>query len=536
MKNVVICRNWLVFAMAIAILAAFAAPVFAAANPFTDVPEGHWAYDAVAQLAARGVISDDLGGTFNGPQPVTRYEIASILARALSSVDFDKAGKADIEMLERLTVDFSDELSALQADATVGSFYSRLGVYVDVPYSPDFHKDLEAAKSASESVNAFAFDMYAELAKDKEGDVFFSPYSISAAMAMLYAGATGEAEEEIRDVMHYGPDIHDSGKSLRTVLNISALRTRAELLTANAVWPSKKIKLLDEYRQTIKKYYDGEITELDYAEKWREAEDTINRWTNEKTRGVIEKIIPEGLLKSEASGLSEAAFVITNAIYFKSGWKHEFQTSNTEDAPFYKGGGKNPADVKMMRQRIDGISYFNSPEFQMLRLPYGSGDYSMIVILPRDGKTGEGASTELSSLEAGLTYEKFAEYLSRMRNAVVDLYLPKFEAEQNLDIVGNFQRLGLKAILDYRYDTLDRMREKDNYAYGVKYILHKARVSVDEIGTEAAAATAIIGWRISGVFEIPETEIVEFRADHPFMFFIMNRDTILFMGRYTGPK
>jgi serpin B len=122
-----------------------------------------------------------------------------------------------------------------------------------------------------------------------------------------------------------------------------------------------------------------------------------------------------------------------------------------------------------------------------------------------------------------------------MRNVAVDLYLPKFEAGQNLDIVENFRRLGLKAIFDYRSDTLGGMHEKDGKLYCVTNILHKTHVSVDEIGTEAAAVTDIIGdWKISGTFQFTET--VEFRADHPFMFFIMNRDTILFMGRYAGPE
>jgi serpin B len=234
-------------------------------------------------------------------------------------------------------------------------------------------------------------------------------------------------------------------------------------------------------------------------------------------------------------GESEAALVITNSIYFKSGWKHEFPVSNTKDAPFYKGGGGNPVNVKMMRQNIDDIRYFNSPEFQMLRLPYGAGNYSMVVILPKDKKTGEETGTELSSLETGLTYEKFAEYLSQMRNVDVDLYLPKFEAGQNLSMVENFRRLGLNAIFDYRSDTLNGMFEKDSSLYCVSKILHKTHVSVDEIGTEAAAATAILVWRITGEFEFPPKR-VEFRADHPFMFLIMNGDTILFMGRYTGPK
>jgi serpin B len=532
MKNVVKHRNWLAFALTAAVLVAFIAPVFAATNPFMDVPESHWAYNAMAQLAARGVLSGYPGDAFKGGQLMIRYEIASTLARGLAHVDYDKASKADVEMLKRLVVEFADELSTI--GVAVDGLYSRLEVNANVPDAADFRKNLDAAKSASQSVNAFAFDMYRVLAGNGMGDVFFSPYSISAAMAMLYAGATGEAEEEIRDVMRYAPDVHDSANSLRNVLDATALNAPVELLVANAVWPSNKMKLLDEYRQTVKKYYDAELTELDYAEKWREAEDTINRWTEERTRGVIKELIPRDLLIPGASGEAETAFVITNAIYFKSGWKHKFPVSDTKDMPFYKCGGKNPVNVKMMRQRIGEISYFDSPEFQMLRLPYGAINYSMVVILPKDGKTGWVKSTELSSLESGLTYEKFAEYLSQMKNVTVNLYLPKFEAGQNLDVVKNFQHLGLKAIFEYRPDTLDGMHEKDGRLYRVTNILHKTHVSVDEIGTEAAAATAIIGWSFIGAFEFPET--VEFRADHPFMFFIMNRGTILFMGRYAGPE
>jgi serpin B len=335
----------------------------------------------------------------------------------------------------------------------------------------------------------------------------------------------------MRDVMRYTPYVHDSNRSLRKVLDSTALSTPAELLVANAVWPSKEIKLLDGYRGALKKYYDAEITELDYAKKWREAEDTINRWTKERTHGVIKEVIPRDLLKPKIPEQAETAFVITNAIYFKSGWKHEFPVSDTKDAPFYKGGGENSANVKMMYRGIRGIGYSDSSEFQMLRLPYGKGNYSMIVVLPKGEKTGAG----LSSLETGLTYEKFAEYLSHTRSVCADIYLPKFEAGQDLDIVKNFQRLGLKAIFDDRPDTLDGMHEKDDKLYRVTNILHKTYVSVDEKGTEAAAVTNVVGdVRPTVSFQIPE--IVEFRADHPFMFFIMNDATILFMGRYTGPE
>ncbi|MDR3321600.1 MAG: serpin family protein [Synergistaceae bacterium] len=423
----------------------------------------------------------------------------------------------------------------------------------------DFRKDFEAAKSATESVNAFAFEMYRELAKHEKGDIFFSPYSISSAMAMLYAGASGEAEMEIRDVMHYEPDVHESMMHLRKVLDITAafdlmkvaasvsrsqdaydeenrLGAPVELLVANAVWPSNRLKLLDAYRGTIKKYYGAEITTLDYAEKWREAEDVINSWTEERTRGVIKNLIPRDML----AGMG---FVITNSIYFKSGWTYEFQETDTTDAPFYNGGKKK--SVKMMHQHIGDIGYSESPEFQIIRLTYnvtpgnsGLGVYSMVVVLPRDEKTGEDRGERLSSVEAGLTYEKFAESLppaSLRRNAVFDIFLPKFEAEQNLDVVDHFKRLGLKAIFEQKSDTLNRMHEKDGYLYWVTNILHKAHVAIDEKGSEAAATAITAGLR-TGSKPIPAPEKIEFRADHPFMYFIMNYDTILFIGRYTGPK
>jgi serpin B len=409
--------------------------------------------------------------------------------------------------------------------------------------------------------------MYKTLSESGEyggKNIFFSPYSISSAMAMLYAGASGDAEKELAQVMNYGPDTHRSMTRLRRVMEMSsrldilrAWNTDAasidmdsdlyrspvsmDLLVANAVWPSQKIKLTDFYKSSILEYYGGGITPLDYYEKWRESEKIINDWTDENTRGRIKYIIPEGLLKP--SGQVEVAFVITNAIYFKAGWKTEFNESDTVDSPFYTPDG--PKTVRMMYDSRKAL-YLETSDFQMLALPYGSSEphsyptYSMIVMLPKvTDKAGGGDG--LSLMKPVMNAENFANLLTQMISVQVDVYLPKFEVENEkpINLVDQFKNLGLTSIFQPRLDNFLIMTESNKTSHMfVNHILHKAFISVDEHGTEAAAATAVVAWMVSGAFSFDDKKTVEFRADHPFLYFIVDEATrtILFMGRYMKPE
>ena len=374
------------------------------------------------------------------------------------------------------------------------------------------------AKSAAESVNAFAFDMYAELA-NSEGNLFISPYSISSAMAMLYAGTSGEAEHEFRGVMHYPEEIHPGMSEL---LNSLEADGTGELSVANAIWPHSGLRLLPSYVSVISDYYGGEATQFDYENNWRDAEDAINDWTAQNTRDMIKSLFRRDDLAPR--GREVTSLVLTNAVYFFSEWRQPFDKDRTFDSIFY---GAAESETEFMNQ-LNSFPYFETEDFQLLEMPYEGGHRSFIAVLPRE-RGG------IKSLETALTAGNFADWRASARRGRVDVYIPKFELEWEKELAPVFASLGLKNIFELsRYyfrnmtDSNDEMR--------VSRIIHKTRITLDEEKTEAAAVTGI---GMVGVTSVqPVLEPYEFRADHPFVFFIADNSTgaILFMGRYSEPE
>ena len=378
--------------------------------------------------------------------------------------------------------------------------------------------DFSGAEKAAESVNAFTFDMYAELA-DEDGNLFISPYSISSAMAMLYAGTSGEAEREVRDVMHYPEGLHPAMRELRDILGEGGM---GELSVANAIWPDSGLKLLSAYLGIIRDYYCGEVTQFDYVKKWRDAEDVINEWTAERTRGMIKSIFERDVLKP--AGNETTSLVLTNAVYFFSKWEEPFEKKLTSDGVFF---GATERETKFMRQ-VNSFPYFETEDFQLLEMPYEDGRRSFVVLLPRE-KDG------IKSLEMALTAGKYAEWMRSTDYDKVNVYLPKFELEWGKDLAPVFKSLGLKSIFESNRENFENLTVTKELMR-VSCIIHKTKITLDEEKTEAAAVTAVIMPTATAIE--PVSRPYEFRADHPFVFFIADNSTgtILFMGRFSEPK
>jgi len=374
------------------------------------------------------------------------------------------------------------------------------------------------AKKAAESVNAFAFDMYAELA-NSEGNLFISPYSVSSAMAMLYAGTSGEAAREIRGVMHYPEGLHPAMGELKNALEADGT---GELSIANAIWPDSGLKLLPAYLEIIRDYYGGEVTQFDYGVEWRDAEDAINEWTAERTRNMIKNIFKRDDLMPR--GREVTSLVLTNAVYFFSKWKEPFEKELTSDGVFF---GATERETKFMRQ-ISSFPYFETENFQLLEMPYEDGRRSFVALLPRE-------KGDIKSLETALDAGKLAEWRASTRRSKVDVYIPKFELEWEKELVSVFESLGLKGIFEPSRDNYKNLTETQDEMH-VSRIIHKTKITLDEEKTEAAAVTAIGMTRTTSIQ--PISKPYEFRADHPFVFFIADNSTgaILFMGRFSDPK
>jgi serpin B len=375
---------------------------------------------------------------------------------------------------------------------------------------------VSAVNNVVNSINQFAFDLYPAL-KNKEENIFFSPYSLSTAMAMTYEGARGQTAEEIRQVFHYPEDIEILRRGYAEIINqINKKDKKYELHTANALWAQKNYPFLPEYFKTVEKYYGGKVTNIDFVRDTENSRLTINKWVEEQTNNRIKDLIPQGVITPLTR------LVLTNAIYFKGNWETQFPKQNTKEADFKVSADKK---VRVPMMFIGGrkFNYTENEALQLLELPYAGNELSMLVLLPRN---------ELSEVEPYLKADKIQDLMKDMRQEEVDVYLPRFKFETKYLMGGEkgiLGRMGMPtAFSEMRADFSGMTGKPDLY---ITEVVHQAFVEVNEEGTEAAAATGII----MGAKAVLMKKV--FRADHPFIFFIQEKRTgaILFFGRVMEP-
>jgi len=373
------------------------------------------------------------------------------------------------------------------------------------------------ANLIASATNQFAFDLYLNL-KDDAGNIFFSPFSLSTAMAMTYEGARGQTAREIKQVFHYPESLGVMREEFAETINLINKKDKQyELHTANALWAQKGYPLLTEYVSTVEKYYGGKVSDLDFARETENSRLIINHWVEEQTNNRIKDLIPPGVLNQLTR------LVLTNAIYFKGRWENQFPPGNTREEEFMVTPEKK-VKVPMMFIREKRFNYLENDELQLVELPYAGQEISMLVLLPKK---------DLKSLEPGLTAEKLNEYKKQLRSEKIDIYLPKFKFETKYMMGGKqgiLGRMGMPtAFSPAEADFSGINGRRDFY---LSEVIHQAFVEVNEEGTEAAAATGLV----VGVTMVVKKLV--FRADHPFIFIIQDRATgnILFMGRVVDPS
>ena len=390
------------------------------------------------------------------------------------------------------------------------------------PYSPNQPPQAEDTSSTPQGVqtvvnanNQFAFDLYSELNKSEKGNVFYSPYSISAALAMTYEGAKGQTANEIKSVFHF-PENNILRPNFAAIYNdINNGAEDYELRTGNALWVQQDFPFLTDYTSRVEKYYGGKAANLDFVKENEKSRQTINSFIGEQTNNKIKDLIPTGFLNTMTR------LVLTNAIYFKGTWQWEFDTSDTRDSEF-KITPTNIVKTPMMNMDPDKVSfnYADTGDLQILELPYKGDEISMLVLLP---------SENLDAIENTLTVEKLNEYKSKMKETKLDsISLPKFDFDTKYFMKDVLSALGMPTAFSESADFSGMTGKRDLF---ISFVIHQAYVKVDEKGTEAAAATAV-GMQTKSVR--PRTD---FRADHPFIFLIQDKGTgnILFFGRMVDP-
>jgi serpin B len=362
---------------------------------------------------------------------------------------------------------------------------------------------------------AFATDLYAML-KHENGNLFFSPYSISTALAMTLAGARGDTAQQMANVLHFAVPqdrLHPAFAELEAELNAIQKKGEVQLSVANSLWPQKDYQFLPDYVGLLKQYYGTSVTPLDYVSATEAARKTINDWVEGKTNRKITDLIKPGVLGPDM------LLVLANAVYFKGNWVSQFNPKQTREQSFHTATDTQVASSMMNRE--GKCSYAETPDLQVLELPYDGNDLSMIVLLPRKAE-GIGA------LESELTPVNLAQWTQALSTRKIILFLPKFKLTCEFSLE---KRLAAMGITDAFSSNADFSGMDGSRSLSISAVLHKAFVDVNEQGTEAAAATEVT-MRSAAPPTIPE-----FRADHPFVFLIRDKhtDSILFLGRVTDP-
>jgi serpin B len=379
------------------------------------------------------------------------------------------------------------------------------------------------AASLSQGNSTFALNMLQTL-KDKPGNLFFSPYSISEALAMTYAGARGDTAGQMASAMQFllsQDKLHPAFNNVDIALAARGQGAQGQdqkgfrLKVVNAIWGQNGYQFSSPYLDLLAGNYGAGMRIVDYKKAHEQARQTINQWVADQTENKIKDLLPPGSVDPLTR------LVLTNAIYFNAAWAAQFDKAGTVNAPFSLLDGSQ-VSVPVMQQYAKPYNYAAGSNYQAIELPYDGRQLSMVVLLPAAG--------HYAQFESSLDYAGLTSILKQLKSAAVNLSMPKFKFETELDLKNNLLKLGIKDAFDpLKVDLSGMDGKKDLYISGV---VHKAYVSVDEAGTEAAAATGVI----VGTTSMP-MEIKDFKMDRPFIFLIQDKPTgtILFLGRVTNP-
>lgn len=359
----------------------------------------------------------------------------------------------------------------------------------------------------------FAFEFFAnvfnEEAADKDDNFMVSPLSLSMALAMTWNGADGETKQAMQKVLrldgYSDEEVNEYYKKLREALLKTDPSTK--LAIANSIWTNKNVVIDSDFIKVNQDYFNSVVKSVDFADS--KTVNELNQWAAENTNNLIDHVIDE----TDPMAL----MYLMNAIYFKGVWTSEFDAKNTTKKPFFYINGKSK-NVDMMHQKTD-FNYTENQLLQMVELPYGNQAFSMLVLLPKEGKM---LADIISDLQKGDSWTALA---SGLRKSDVDLYLPKFKTEYSKRLNDALINMGMGIAFDPSRADFSRMSDHDAF---ISFVDQFTYISTDEVGTEAAAVT-VVGIELTS-YQPPRT--VTFNANRPFIYIIQENSTgsILFMG------
>ena len=383
-----------------------------------------------------------------------------------------------------------------------------------LPFTPT-----PAVRAVVAGNTALAIDLYQKLGATN-GNVFFSPYSISTALALVYGGARGGTEKEMGRAAHFNlsqAELHPAFGELVARMNRVQHGERLMLFTANALWHQQGHSFSNSFLGLARTRYRADVEAADFKGGVGAVTERINAWVARRTRGKI------NTMGNAARLDSNTRLVLCNALYFKGAWRSQFNAKDTQPAEFYVSTNRTVTVPRMTQSAEFRMASVEEPPATLLDLPYYGGDLAMVIILPeeRDG---------LPELEQALTVEHLEAWLARLDRANPHktwVCLPRFTTRQSVDLVPALRSLGMVSAFD---DTADFSGMDGTKKLYLSDVLHQTFVEVNEKGTEAATVT------LSLVMTMGMDD--RFRADHPFLFLIRDRGsgTILFLGRMVDPS
>ncbi len=367
----------------------------------------------------------------------------------------------------------------------------------------------------------FALDLHRHLAEEAGGNLFASPYSISVALAMTYAGARGETATQMRETLRYtlGGDVHPAFADLQAALDARATTEDPvedetvdafQLAVASALWGREGYPFAEDYLALLDEHYGAGLRRADFAGDPERERERINDWVADATEDRIEDLLPVGSLDPST------VLVLTNAIYFLASWQFQFDPEDTEDGAFAALDGTG-STVPFMHQHLR-TNYASVPGAEAVELPYVGGEVSMVLLLPDEG--------EFEAFERSLDADRLFGVFEALGDATGDLALPRFEFETAVQLSEALAELGMPAAFGGGAD-FGGMVDGDGAGPRIDEVYHQAFVSVDEEGTEAAAATAVV------MAESAPATTFDLTFDRPFLFCVRDRptDAVLFLGR-----
>ncbi|MCC6261415.1 MAG: serpin family protein [Anaerolineales bacterium] len=371
--------------------------------------------------------------------------------------------------------------------------------------------------------NAFGLNLYQALHADT-GNLILSPYSISLALAMTYAGARGVTETQMAQTLQFTQSqaqVHAAFNALDLSLKAQPAQVAEDqkpfqLSIANGLWIEQTYQFLPQYLDTLALNYGAGIRAADFAQNFDQERLGINQWVSDQTEDRINNLLADGSLNADTK------MVLVNAIYFKADWLSQFDADATYDAPFHLLDGSE-VSVPTMNDSFYGNPYLQGADYQVLELRYAGETTAMDIFLPAEGN--------FEAFESAFSAERYAEMIGALKPAdAVRVSLPKFQFAKDFNLSAALSKLGMSVAFDPQTADFSGMTGKPDLF--ISDVAHKAFVAVDEDGTEAAAATAVIMGATSAM--PPETV---FTADRPFIFVIRNtvNGQILFIGRVLNP-